>query len=550
MDNLFTAITYLFVGSAIFLIGMNLMTSGLKKSTGKGVKKLFKKIQNSRIAGIGIGAAITGLIQSSAATCIMTIGFVATGAMTLYQSFSIVMGAFLGTTVTGLLVSLSSFSISNYLMLLAFIGVVMMFFKNDLVKNLGEIFAGLGTLFFGLEALKDGFAYEQINTFCSNLFTSVDFPPLLLLIGVVITAMVQSSSATIGIIIVMISNNALDFASGIYIAIGATIGSVVTTLLATIGSNTNAKRVGFFALFNRIVSGLIGIIVFWIFETPLTNFFTTSFSSNGFALALFTIIYNIISIIIFFPLIKYVVKLSEIVIKDKDEIKQKQALKYIDDHILKTPSLALLQTKKEIENMANLAMENFNLGYNMMMNLDTSRINELNEKESSIDYINLSITNYLIKLSPGLDVTQEKIVGGYFHTINDIERIGDHASNFAIMATQMKEEDLSFSDNSKEELLEMYNIVNTMYTLAIKLFDVHRNNNTELINELHDLESKCDMLKDQLSTAHYKRLKNEECVIEISPFYTSLVSELERIADHLTNIGYSFIIPTGDDPIE
>ena len=545
--DLTTAIILLFVGSAVFLTGMKLMSSGLQKSTGRGVKLLFKKTQNSRLAGVGIGAAVTALIQSSAATAVMAVGFINAGVMTVFQGLSVVLGAFLGTTITGVLVSLSSFSISTYLMLFSFVGVVMMFFNNKVIKNIGEIFAGLGILFFGLEALKQGFHYETITQFCSDMFEAVSFPPLLLLIGIIVTALVQSSSATTGIVIVMVGTGALSFEKGLYLAIGATIGTVITTILATIGGTANAKRTALLALFNRVAMGIVGTAVVWIAGPYISEFFMSVFGKDNLpmALAVFTIVYNLVSLAIFLPLLKPFVKLGERLIKDKDQEKLKAALKFIDDKMLGQPSVAMMQVTKEIEHMAELARINLGLGYQMMMDLDLSKAEELNDREAQIDYINNAITEFLIALSPKVDKDDEALIGGFFHVINDIERIGDHGANFLGLATRMKEDGLAFSDTARGEFAGMMDLVDHMYSLAMEAFADH---NRVDLEQLTTLEEQSDRMKERLESAHYNRLKQQTCRVELSPFYSSLASELERVADHLTNIGYSFISPTGDDP--
>lgn len=545
--DLTTAIIYLAVGSAVFLTGMKLMSSGLQKSTGKGVKRLFRKTANSRIVGVGIGAAVTALIQSSAATAVMTIGFINAGVMSIFQGLSVILGAFLGTTATGLLVSLSSFNISIYLLLFAPAGVIMMFFKNKVVKNLGEIFAGLGILFFGLETLKAGFKHEDITQFISAMFAAIEFPPLLLLIGIVITALVQSSSATTGIVIVMVGSGALSFEKGLYLAIGATIGTVITTILATIGGTANAKRTALLALLNRVIMGIIATAVVWIVGSPLAEFFVNTFANPQLALAVFTVVYNIISLIIFLPFLRPFTKLGERLIKDKEQEKLRASLKYIDDKMLGNPSVALMQVKKEIEHMAELSQKNFEIGFQMMMDLDLGRSKELAEREDKIDYINNAITEFLIKLSPNVDKDDEAIVGGYFHVINDIERIGDHASNFMDMATKMKDDELSFSEIAHTEFRSMKDVVSEMFQEAMLAFDEHSDIDVE---KLHRLEATTDEMQEKLNSSHFERLKNQTCKVELSPFYSSLVSELERIADHLTNIGYSFINPTGDEPVK
>ena len=545
--NLITAIVLLLVGVSTFLLGMRFMSSGLRKAASGGVKSLFKKIQNNRFAGIGIGAAVTAIIQSSDATNAMIVGFINAGVMSIFQGFSVMLGAYLGTTATGLLVSLSSFNISLYLMLFTFVGVVLLFFKNKLVNNIGEMLAGLGLLFFGLDALKQGFGYEDIVSFFANVFNQANFPLLLFVIGIVITALIQSSSATTGVVIVMVGTGVIPFASGLYIAMGATIGSVFNTVLASIGTNANAKRTVFMAMTYRIIMGLIGLGAIWIFADPLTDFLKSVFYSPELAIATFMVVYNVIGILLFSPLIKPLETLSIKLIKDKEAEKKRQALLYIDDHLLNTPSIALMQVKKEIENMFQLSKTNFTLGYQMMMDLDLSKSSELEDRENSIDYINNEITAFLIKLSSKTDSQDGKVVGGYFHVINDIERIGDHASNFLDMARKMKEDGLNFSEVAHEEFASLYKVVMEMFDMSLNIFDENKGQELDL-EKLHQLEKDTDIMKEELSTKHYDRLKNGTCHVELSPFYTSLVSELERVADHLTNVGYSFLNPTGDDP--
>ncbi|MCR5741560.1 MAG: Na/Pi cotransporter family protein [Gammaproteobacteria bacterium] len=545
--DLVTAIVLLFVGVSTFLIGMDLMSSNLKKATGKGVKNLFKKIGNNRVLGVGIGAAVTALVQSSSATCVMVIGFLNAGVLSIFQGFSISLGAYLGTTVTGILVSLSSFNISIYLMLFAFVGVVLSFFKKPTIKYIGGIFSGLGILFFGLEALKQAFEYEAIQNACTNLFSTIEFPLLLFLIGVVVTAIGQSSSATTGIVIIMAGSGAIDFDKALYIALGATVGTIITMALASIGGSINSKRTTFLAIITRTTTALIALLFVSIFATPITNFFLTLFSSYELAIAMATVFYNVIALSLILPFEKQLVKLSEKVIKDKSELKKKQLVKHIDDNLLRTPAVARSAAKEEIIEMALLSKINLELGYKMMIDLDLSRFDELKEREESIDYINNALTDFLIKLSPLLEGSEEKKVGSYFHVINDIERIGDHGSNFSDLAQEMKENDLMFSDTAKGEFKEMYEIVMEMYDISIDIFSETKKGKDNL-KRLHDLEGQTDDLKIKLDSAHYDRLKQHTCKVELSPYYTSLASELERVADHLTNIGYSIVSPTGDMP--
>ena len=543
--ELATSIITLLVGAAIFIVGMNMMSSGLKKSTGKGLRRLLNKIKDNRFAGLGIGAAVTALIQSSAATSVMAIGFINAGAMTIFQGVCIILGAYIGTTVTGLIASLSSFSFSSYFIILAVIGVALMFIKKEKIKNIGEILAGLGLLFFGLHTMTESI---QSNTDLvggiQTFFASIDFPILLMLIGALLTALLQSSSATSGIAIAMVATEALGFNDAIYLVLGATVGTVITTLIATIGTNVNAKRTGIICLIIRIVTAFVALAIYWPLADFWNNLLLTAFTSPALAVAMFLIIYNVIFMLLILPFVQIFVKLSEKLVKDKDEEKMKQALKYIDKHLINTPSIAMMQVKKEIINMMTLSHENIQRGFKRIINQDASNDKVIIETEDKIDYINNKLTDFMIELTHTVSIDEEKVLGSYFHVVNDVERIGDHAYNFYEQSLKMVDKDLNFSDTAKKEFQEMFDVIEKMFVLAFAIFD----NGTRVnLKKLHDLEDKTDDLKNKLSSAHYERIQKNTCKMENSPFYTTLVSELERVADHLVNVGYSIVNPTGDD---
>ena len=549
MNDLALSIITLLVGAAVFIVGMNMMSSGLKKSTGPSLKKLLKKIRNNRFACFGIGTTVTALIQSSAATGVMAIGFIAAGTMTVFQGVNIILGAYVGTTVTGLIASLSSISISKYFVILAVIGVVLMFFKKELVKSIGEILAGLGILFFGLSTMSGAImGNADLVKGIEDFFEAVKFPLLLLLIGALVTALLQSSSASIGITVAMVSTGALQFEQAMYLVLGATIGTVITLLIATIGGNVNVKRTGLIVLIIRVLTALVALAICW----PLASFITDGFhavfgDNNALAVAIFHVIYNIIFMIAALPLVKPLEKIAEKVIKDKEQEKMRQSLKYIDNHLLDTPTVAMMQVKREIINMMHLSYDNLKLGYQRILTQDNSQDKELIETEDKIDYINNAITQFLINLTHNVSLKDEKTLGSYFHVVNDIERIGDHAYNFYESSLKMVSNDLKFSDVAKKEFDSMFDVICQMFELTFVIF---HDKSSDSLKKLHDLEDQTDNLKNTLSTAHYERIQNKTCHVENSPFYTTLVSELERVADHLVNIGYSIVNPTGDDPTE
>lgn len=539
-----TAIIHLLVGLVVFVTGMNFMSDGLKTCAGRSIRRLFKKIKNNRIASAAIGAGTTAIIQSSGATTVLVVGFLSAGALTFAQGFSVMLGAFVGTTVTGLLVALSSFSFSIFLMALAFIGFVLGFFKSENINAIGKILVGFGILFFGLEAMKGAFAIESIQNAIGTMLNAINFPLLLMIIGLLLTALTQSSSATNGIVIVMVGSNPSLISSGFYLVLGASVGALLPTLLASLKSNCLAKRVTYSAILTRVIGALVGTILIWSVSGPLFDWLSQYPDEVGLLLALFYLIYNVIFMIIFLPLTPFVEKLAVKIFKDKDALRKKKVLQHIDDNLINTPAIAIIQVKREIETMFDLARINFFLGVDSIVNNDLSNSKEIEDREEIIDTFNEAISQYLIKLSPKANMRDEKKIGSYYHVINDIERIGDHAFNFLQMARQMASLDLKFSDVAKGEFQDYEDVLRKMFEVAALAFTKR---NKEKLDELHYLEEKTDELKEKYEKNHFERLKNNECLNELSPFHSNLLSELERVADHLTNIGYSIVSPTGDE---
>ena len=541
--TIFYGILALLAGVGVFIVGMNMLSSSLQKVAGPEMKRMVGKITKNRFLGIGVGAAVTGIIQSSAATTVMAIGFVNIGTMTLFQATSVIMGANIGTTVTGLLVSLSSFDIGIYASALAFVGAMMQFLKNDKVKSIGGIICGLGLIFVGLDLMGSSFASEEIKEAIQSVFTSIDFPLLLLLLGIVFTALMQSSSAMTGLVIVMVSRGAMPLESGLFIILGANIGTCVTALLATIGTSTNAKRTGLIHLLFNVAGVTIFTALVWIFKAQIVSLLETAFQGNyAFAIAIFHIVFNVATTLLLLPFIKYLVKISEFLIREKKDEKA-HVIKYIDDHLLSTPSIAMEQVKKEILNMALLAKSNFEMGLDELFNQSGKSIKEIDTHEGEIDYMNEHITKFLIKLSPLLGAKEEKALGSYFHVVNDIERIGDYAKNFADDSLKMKNDELVFSDAAKQELGQMEEALKRMYSLAIELFSFSHKDKLE---ELSHLEEQVDAYKEEFSIKHFERLSQNNCSIELGAYFTTIISALERVGDHIVNIGFSIQNPTGD----
>lgn len=535
------SILALLSGCAVFIVGMNMMSEGLQNSCGAGMKRLLGKISDNRFKGVLTGAGVTSIIQSSGATTVMVVGFVNAGIITLTQAASIIMGANIGTTITGILASFSSFKITAYLSIFAFIGVVLMFFKRDRIKNIGKIVAGLGIVFIGLDLMSSAFNNPQMNDFVMDIISKIDFPILLIIFGLLFTALLQSSSAMTGIVIVMAGSGVLKFDSALFIILGTNIGTCLTAILASLGASANAKRASMIHLLFNLIGTFVFTIVLLIFKDGIVSVFDKINLSIELKIAIFHVIFNIITTIMLLPFIKYLVLASNKIIRDKNDTRS-TCIKYIDDHILVTPSIASMEAKKEIENMFNLSKDNMKLACDSLLNMNIDSKDEIEEKENSIDYLNEAITKFLIKITHQVTYQEDQKIGSYFHVINDIERIGDHAMNILEITEEMNKNGYEFSSVAINGINKMYNNVMNMFEISYSCFS---NNNSSELKELERLEEITDKMKDELSEGHYLRLQNDNCSYELTSFYTSIISNLERVGDHLVNVGYSIVNPTG-----
>ncbi len=547
MNEIIKSIIYLLVGVSVLLIGMRMMSNGMKKTISVRVKNFFKKTENKPFTNMGIGAAVTMAIQSSDASNAMVVGFVNAGAMSLFQGLSIMLGAYIGTTITGVIASFSSLSVSVYFLLFSFIGVVMMFFKKEKVVNIGEIICGLGLLFFGLAVMKDAFKNPEITEACKTLFTTLNFGPVLFLLGVIITGLIQSSSAVTSIVIAMVGSGALDLSNGLFLALGATLGTVITTVIISLNGSIQGKRAAIIMFCLRTISSLIMLVILTIFIKPITDgihFFAIN-GSDEFPIAMFTVFYNIIFMPLLVPLLKPAIKIGNKLIKNKKEEDLINIVRFIDDKQLSVPSAALFQVKKEIMNMYTLAKENYLDSMKKMLLGDNSLDAQIVSKEDQIDYLNQKITDFLIKLSTRVSLRHECEIGSFFHVINDIERIGDHAYNFYEQKNDLDAKQLFFSETARKELSGFNMVLNEMFD---KTYDVFENNDFPKLKEIHRLEEKTDSLKKDLSDRHFARITKNACSQELTSAYLTVLTELERIGDHLTNIAYSIDNPNGNVP--
>ena len=480
----------------------------------------------------------------------MVIGLVNAGVMTLMQATPIIMGANIGTTITGVLVALKNDYFNMIMYLLAFAGVMMGFVKKEKVKILGSLFCGLGLIFVGLEVMssEQAFGNPLVEDMFTNIFQKINFPLLLILVGVLFTALIQSSSASTGVVITMVGANVLPLDLALFIVLGANIGTCVTALLASVGANANSKRVALIHFTFNVIGTILFTIIIWIFREPIVNLLVSIFPGNDamslqMRVSFFHVIFNVTTTCILLPFVKQLVKYSCLVIKDKKEENDTLSLKYVDDRLVKTPPIALMQVKKEIDYMIELVEKNISLSFLAVETGSSEHDAKIRDNEKIIDFTNSALTDFLIKLSAtNMEQSDEKVIGTYFHVLNDLERIGDHAENFHEIGTEMASKKIAFSEIASKEIAAMRLKIFEMFAISKDAFENH--NKTQLPT-LTVLEETVDKMKKDLTASHFARLANGNCNTSASPYYSSLVSGLERVADHLVNVGYSIVNPIG-----
>ena len=552
--QLVQSLIWLLAGVGVFIVGMNFMSDALEKSAGAGMKRLLEKISNNRFSGVGIGAGVTAIVQSSSATSVMVIGLVNAGVMTLMQATPIIMGANIGTTITGVLVALKNDYFNMVMYVLAFAGVMMGFFKKEKVKIAGSLCCGLGLIFVGLEVMssEQAFGNPLVENMFTNIFQRIDFPLLLILVGVIFTALIQSSSAATGVVITMVGTGVLPLGMALFIVLGANIGTCVTALLASVGANANSKRVALIHFtFNTIGTVLFAAII-WIFKEPMVKLLVSLFPAEDpmslqMRVSAFHVIFNVTTTCLLLPFVKQLVNYSCVVIKDKQEKTEKLTLKYVDDRLLTTPQVALMQVKKEIDYMLGLVEQNIRLSFVSVDNGSAQQSENISKNEEIIDFTNRALTQFLIKLTANVEESDEKIIGSYFHVLNDLERIGDNAENFHEIGIEMLDKNIEFSAKARVGITEMRERILKMFVISNEAF---KNMNKEDLSELTVLEESVDSMKKELIASHFTRLAEGNCCAEVSPYYSSLISGLERVADHLVNVGFSIINPTGSQKTE
>ncbi|UPA30725.1 Na/Pi cotransporter family protein [Terrisporobacter glycolicus] len=524
-------------GLGLFLFGMNLMGEALEKAAGSKLKKIIELLTSNIFMGVLIGTLVTAVIQSSSATTVMVVGFVNAGIMTLPQAVGVIMGANIGTTVTAQLVSIDM----NGLAPVALgIGIILYLFGGKpKTKHIAEVLIGFGILFTGMDFMKEAVQpLSEYQGFTNALLTFGKYPILGLLLGFGITAIIQSSSASMGMLVVLASQGLIPLSSALPILYGQNIGTCVTSLLSSIGASISAKR----AALIHLIFNILGTVLFLILLNKLVVNAVTYMDPNNVARQIANVhtIFNIASTLILLPFNKLIIKLATRLVPDNhtedDDVK---IVKFIDDRMIETPSIALVNVEKETLRMGEKSKQSLNCAMKGVLEKSEKDISSTMRKEKRINELQKMILNYLLKLSKApLNEESREVIDSLFNTVNDIERIGDHAENIAELAQNSITNDVTFSEHARNELDDMYNKVLSTYTYALESM---RTSDVDLACKVIKMEEQVNIMEKSCRINHMRRLNNNMCSIDNGIIYLEVIANLERVSDHAVNIAQQVI---------
>ncbi|HZJ57054.1 MAG TPA: Na/Pi cotransporter family protein [Clostridia bacterium] len=525
-------------GLGLFIYGMKMMGDGLEKAAGSRLKRLLEILTENRLMGLLVGAIVTAVIQSSSATTVMVVGFVNAGIMTLGQAVGVIMGANIGTTMTAFLISLNLTDIAP---IIVFVGVGLVFFsKRKFVKSIGEILVGFGILFIGMGFMSDSMVPLRTNAGFQRLLVSMSHPILGIIAGTIMTVVLQSSSAAVGILQALATQGLIGLNSAIFILFGQNIGTCITAILASIGTNTNAKRAAFIHLSIKVIGTSIFMVAMAL-GVPFVDFILKVSPANSpmSQVANAHIGFNVITAAILFPFGNILVNLSKNLVHGKKDEPDEKGLIYLDKRILETPPIAIAQILKEVNRMADMAVGNVRLAMDAFFRREQAIIDGVYKKEEIINFLNQEITHYLVMCNGlGLPESDLHLISGLYHVVNDIERIGDHAENLTEYAEYSIENKLSYSEIAEEELGEMYEKVMEMLNNTVHALRERDHELAELVMKEEDV---IDTLKDRLRKSHIGRLNAQKCSAAAGVIFLDIVTNFERIADHATNVAQSVL---------
>ena len=523
-------------GLGLFLFGMKLMGDGLEMTAGAKLRTLIEKLTTNKYMGALVGLIVTAVIQSSSATTVMVVGFVNAGLMNLAEAVGVIMGANVGTTATGLIIAINLTQIAP---IAVFLGVCLMSFsKKNNRKHFGQIIAGFGILFMGMDTMKNAMAPLAEAQLFKDMITSFSNPLVGVLVGLAFTAIIQSSSASLGVLQALGFAGAITLPSAVFVIYGQNIGTCVTALLSAIGTSKTAKRTAIVHLLFNVLGAAFFIVI--TLATPFTRWVEQMIPGNVvLQISVVHIIFNIITTAILLPLSNFLIKIAYYVVPGKDVEKEAVSLQYLDSRILSTPPIAVSQLFKEVERMGELAKKNFQYAMEAFLNNDESKIKLVYENEEILNFLNKSITEYLVKIN-GLDIedNDRKSIGALFHVVNDLERVGDHSENICELAQIVIDGKANPSYLAVSEIKEMQSMVTGILEESIYMYST-RSTDKQLAQNINKTEDEIDERTRQLKDNHIERLNQGLCSAASGAVFMDLLTNLERIADHATNIAFS-----------
>ena len=523
-------------GLGLFLFGMKLMGDGLEMVAGSKLRGMIERLTKNKYMGALVGLVVTAVIQSSSATTVMVVGFVNAGLMNLAQAVGVIMGANIGTTVTGVMIAINLTAIAPIAVL---IGVVMIsFIKRNSVKHIGQIIAGFGILFMGMKMMSTAMEPLSESEVFTSLMTSFSNPLLGVLVGLVFTAIIQSSSASVGVLQALGAAGAITLPSAIYVIYGQNIGTCVTALISSVGTSKTARRTAVVHLMFNVFGAVLFIVISMLF--PFAELVQRIAPGNVMAqISIVHVIFNIVCTAIMLPLSSLLVKVACKVIPGSDPVKSSNSLAYLDARILSTPPVAVAQLFKEVDRMGQLAKETLGMAMDALITQDNTKVDQIYENENTINFLNRGIAEYLVKIN-GLDLEDydRQALGSMYHVISDMERIGDHSENLCELAQTLKKSKQKFSPWAVEQATEMRNRVEAMLEEALQMF-ASRETQPQMAADINRREEIIDDATQELKDLHIERLNQGKCSVVAGTVFMDMLTNLERIADHCTNIAYS-----------
>lgn len=530
-------------GLGLFVFGMNLMSRGIEKVAGNKLRGILEAFTKTKFLGLVVGLFFTALIQSSSAATVMVVSFVNSGLMKLGEACGVILGANIGTTVTAMLVA---FRLSTLAPIIVFIGSLMVcFIKKPIIRKSGEIVLGFGVLFMGISMMSTAMGELRDIPAVINLLSHFTNPFLGVLLGLIITSVVQSSSVTVSILVVMASQGLIDLRISMFVILGCNIGACTSAVLASIGSTKNAKRAALIHLLFNIFGTILMFVLLLLFAEQIEgiiSFFSghgTDAANLGRNIAWAHFLFKVFQVAVFYPFMNLIVKCTYLLVPGEDEKTGEQyTLQYIG-HSLPNPAVAIYLAVQEIERMAHMAFGNLNLAVEALVNHDDESSRKVFETERYIDFLDEEISNYLVKINQNtLPIADANMIAAYFHVVSDIERIGDHAKNIVELIPQLYENGIQLSESSTNELQEMMKLINSMFDESLEMF---LTGSTIHMKEISDLENMVDQMERDLQTSHIRRLNEGKCSAQAGIYFSDIVSGLERVADHAINIAFSLI---------